>query len=95
MAIGGSLPRPIMSPPMGWPGEYPHMMDLWRRCTPRQNQPMLATVFSAHPAEISSLVTTKWTQIAKCSQVTAYRDILDLVERGVLRKDAGGGRSSG
>jgi Fic family protein len=25
---------------------------------------------------------------------TAYRDILDLVERGALRKDTGGGRST-
>ena len=28
------------------------------------------------------------------SQDTAYRDILDLVERGALRKDPGGGRST-
>ncbi|MBI5461313.1 MAG: Fic family protein [Gammaproteobacteria bacterium] len=41
------------------------------------------------------LTTSKWAKLAKCSQDTAYRDILDLVERGVLRKDAGGGRSSG
>lgn len=36
------------------------------------------------------LTTSKWAKLAKCSQVTAYRDILDLAERGVLRKDAGG-----
>jgi Fic family protein len=41
------------------------------------------------------LTTSKWAKLAKCSQDTAYRDILDLVERGVLNKDAGGGRSSG
>jgi len=40
------------------------------------------------------LTTSKWAKLAKCSQDTAYRDILDLVERGVLRKDPGGGRST-
>jgi Fic family protein len=40
------------------------------------------------------LTTSKWAKLAKCSQDTAYRDILDLVERGALRKDASGGRST-
>jgi Fic family protein len=40
------------------------------------------------------LTTSKWAKITKSSQDTAYRDILDLVERGVLRKDAAGGRST-
>jgi Fic family protein len=40
------------------------------------------------------LTTTKWAKLAKCSQDTAYRDILDLIERGALRKDPGGGRST-
>jgi Fic family protein len=40
------------------------------------------------------LTTSKWAKLAKCSQDTAYRDILDLVERGALRKDPGGGRST-
>jgi len=40
------------------------------------------------------LTTSKWAKIAKCSQDTAYRDILDLVERGALTKDAAGGRST-
>jgi Fic family protein len=33
-------------------------------------------------------------KIAKCSQDTALRDIDDLVKRGVLVKDAVGGRST-
>jgi Fic family protein len=41
------------------------------------------------------LTTSKWAVIAKCSTDTALRDITDLVERGVLRKTAAGGRSSG
>ena len=40
------------------------------------------------------MTSSKWARIAKCSQDTAYRDILDLVERGVLQKDPGGGRST-
>jgi Fic family protein len=40
------------------------------------------------------LTTSKWAKMTKCSQDTAYRDILDLIERGALRKDAGGGRST-
>ena len=40
------------------------------------------------------LTTSKWAKLTKSSQDTAYRDILDLVERGALRKDEGGGRST-
>jgi len=40
------------------------------------------------------LTTSKWARIAKCSQDTAYRDILDLVARGALQKDASAGRST-
>jgi Fic family protein len=40
------------------------------------------------------LNTSKWAKIEKCSADTALRDIADLVERGVLKKDAAGGRST-
>ena len=40
------------------------------------------------------LTSSKWAKLAKCSQDTALRDIQDLVERGVLRKDPAGGRST-
>jgi len=40
------------------------------------------------------LTTSKWAKLAKCSQDTAYRDILALVKRGALKKDPGGGRST-
>ena len=40
------------------------------------------------------LTSSKWARIAKCSQDTAIRDIQDLVARGVLKKDPGGGRST-
>lgn len=40
------------------------------------------------------LTTSKWAKLAKCSQDTALRDIDDLVRRGILVKDAAGGRST-
>jgi Fic family protein len=40
------------------------------------------------------LTTSKWAKLAKCSQDTAYRDILTLIELGALVKADGGGRST-
>ena len=40
------------------------------------------------------LTSSKWAKLAKCSQDTALRDIDDLLKRGVLAKDTGGGRST-
>jgi Fic family protein len=40
------------------------------------------------------LTSSKWAKLAKCSQDTAGRDIADLIEKGALTKDAGGGRST-
>jgi Fic family protein len=40
------------------------------------------------------LTSSKWAKIAKCSQDSAGRDIKGLIERGALRKDPGGGRST-
>ena len=40
------------------------------------------------------LTSSKWAKLAKCSQDTALRDIEDLVRKGILVKDAAGGRST-
>jgi Fic family protein len=40
------------------------------------------------------LTTSKYAKLTNCSQDTAYRDILELLEHGALRKDPGGGRST-
>ena len=40
------------------------------------------------------LTSSKWAKIAKCSQDTALRDILDLLEKRILKKEAAGGRST-
>jgi Fic family protein len=42
----------------------------------------------------SKLTSSKWAAIAKCSTDTALRDIHELLEHGVLRKSAAGGRST-
>ncbi len=41
------------------------------------------------------LTNAKWAAMGKCSADTALRDINDLLERGVLRRLDGGGRSTG
>jgi Fic family protein len=41
-----------------------------------------------------NLTTTKWASLAKSSHDTALRDIQDLIEQGILKKDTGGGRST-
>ncbi len=40
------------------------------------------------------LTSSKWAAIEKCSPDTALRDINELVDRGILQKDEGGGRST-
>jgi Fic family protein len=40
------------------------------------------------------LTSSKWAKITKCSQDTAYRDILDLVDKGILAKNPEGGRNT-
>jgi Fic family protein len=40
------------------------------------------------------LTTTKWAKVEKCSHDTALRDIRELMEHGILKKDEGGGRST-
>jgi Fic family protein len=40
------------------------------------------------------LKSSKWAKIAKCSSDTALRDIKDLMEKGILRQEEQGGRST-
>jgi Fic family protein len=40
------------------------------------------------------LTSSKWAKLTQSSQDTAHRDITDLVQRGALQKDKGGGRST-
>jgi Fic family protein len=43
---------------------------------------------------VRGLTPSKWAALTKTSTDTALRDIDDLVKRGVLVKDAAGGRST-
>lgn len=43
---------------------------------------------------VGKLTSSKWAIITKCSQDTAIRDIQDLMDRGVLVKEPGGGRNT-
>ena len=43
---------------------------------------------------IGNLTTTKWATLAKSSHDTALRDIQDLIDQGMLKRNLGGGRST-
>ncbi len=43
---------------------------------------------------VGKLTSSKWAKITKCSKDTAIRDINDLIEKNILRKDEAGGRST-
>lgn len=40
------------------------------------------------------LTSSKWAKISKCSKDSAVRDINDLIDKGILQKEAAGGRST-
>jgi Fic family protein len=40
------------------------------------------------------LKSSKWAKITKCSPDTALRDIKDLIEKGILKQEESGGRST-
>ncbi len=52
---------------------------------------MINLLFDGFEGKMTS---SKWAKLAKCSQDTALRDIEDLVKRGILIKEPGGGRST-
>jgi len=43
---------------------------------------------------VGKLTTSKYAKLAKCSQDTALRDLLPLLERGILVRNPEGGRST-
>jgi Fic family protein len=52
---------------------------------------MLNKMFEGFDGKIKS---SKWAKITKCSADTALRDIKDLIEKGILRQEESGGRST-
>ena len=76
-------------------GSVFHKAKLWQRIdrnpvNKRQRQVInrMLDNFKGH------LTTSKYAKLAKCSTDTALRDIRDLLERGIIVKNPGGGRSS-
>ena len=43
---------------------------------------------------VGKLQSSKWAKCCKCSQDTAIRDINDLIEKGILKQQEGGGRNT-
>jgi Fic family protein len=52
---------------------------------------MLNKLFENFDGKLKS---SKWAKITKCSADTALRDIKDLMDKGILRQEQGGGRST-
>jgi Fic family protein len=82
----------------GADGALSAVMDkarFWRRfATESFNERQIKVLNKLMDGFEGKLTSSKWARIAECSQDTAYRDIVDLVERGALQKDPGGGRST-
>lgn len=64
-----------------------------RRCRYFDQRASASHVESALGRFRTKLTTSKWAAIAKCSSETALRDILHLVERGILVRKPGAGRN--
>jgi Fic family protein len=72
-----------------------HKAHFWERYAQQSLNPRQIRVLNKLLDGLEEKLTTSiWAKLARCSQDTAYRDILDLIERGALRKDAAGGRST-
>ncbi|KVT01969.1 cell filamentation protein Fic [Burkholderia sp. MSMB1078WGS] len=67
----------------------------WQRCAGvAMNERQVKAMNRLLDGFEGKLTTTKWAALAKCSQDTALRDITELVEQGMLRRSASGGRST-
>lgn len=72
-----------------------HKARFWERAAAVPlNERQRATLNRLLDGFEGKLTTSKWAKLAKCSQDTALRDILELVERGILVRNPGGGRST-
>jgi len=69
--------------------------DFWNRHTKtimnERQKKMLNKILDGFEGKLSS---SKWAKIAKCSKDTAIRDINDLINKNILKKEDAGGRST-
>ena len=69
--------------------------ELWRRITRDPVNDRQRTIINSLLDDFKGFLTTsKYATLAKCSEDTALRDVRELVEWGVLVKNASGGRST-
>lgn len=72
-----------------------HKARFWDRCAKAAiNERQRDVINRLLDGFDGKLTTTKWATLEKCSHDTALRDIQGLIEQGLLKKDAGGGRST-
>ncbi len=72
-----------------------HKADFWNKhgktiMNERQKK-LLNKILDGFEGKLTS---SKWAKIAKCSKDTAIRDINDLINKDILKKDEAGGRST-
>jgi Fic family protein len=72
-----------------------HKADFWNRHAKtvmnERQQRLLNIILDGFDGKLTS---TKWARIAKCSKDTAIRDINDLINKDIIKKDESGGRST-
>ena len=85
---------PLKAQNVFWPASSARL-DSWEEHVHEpfneRQRAIINRLFDGFEGKLSS---SKWAKLAQCSQDTALRDIDDLVKRGVLSKEPGGGRST-
>ena len=72
-----------------------HKAKLWQRINPNPvNERQRKVINRMLDNFKGNLTTSKYAKLAKCSNDTALRDIRELLERGIIGKNPGGGRST-
>ena len=72
-----------------------HKARLWQRINPKPVNERQREVINRMLDDFKGhLTTSKYAKLAKCSNDTALRDIRELLARGILVKNPGGGRST-
>jgi len=76
-------------------GSVFHKAKLWQRINPNPVNERQRNVINRMFDDFKGhLTTSKYAKLAKCSTDTALRDIRELLERGIIVKNPGGGRST-
>lgn len=76
-------------------GSVLHKAKLWQRINPNPVNERQRNVINRMLDNFKGhLTTSKYAKLAKCSNDTALRDIRELLHRGIIVKNPGGGRST-